>query len=117
MKTSEIMVGDWVNVRISTHNRKNIKVEDIYGDLFNATIWYGYEIQGGYDIETARPIPITEEFLKDNARKDITPDEDVPNGWVFGNSVGMIWENGYLDFGLCNPIRYVCADWKKSRTT
>lgn len=51
-------------------------------------------------------IPLTEDILKANARKDISPDEEIPDGWVFGNHIGMIWNNDYLDFGLIQ-IRYV----------
>lgn len=59
------MIGDWVSAKISQSQRQILKV-DLFkvGDPFN--IWSGYEIQGGYDIEEATPIPLIAEILEKN---------------------------------------------------
>lgn len=66
MKANELMIGDWVLAEIYEERREPRQIEDIYGELFNATIWYGYEIQGGYKITDANPIPLTAEILEKN---------------------------------------------------
>lgn len=66
MKVNELMIGDLVFAKVTSKRKVPVNVKNIYGNLFNATIWYGYEIQGGYSIKDAKPIPLTPEILEKN---------------------------------------------------
>lgn len=68
MKANELMIGDWVNYHDSwaEPNNKPIQITDIYGEMCNCTIWYGYEIQGGSKLRDCTPIRITDEILEKN---------------------------------------------------
>lgn len=111
MKTTELMIGDWV-----FYNNKIIKVDNIYDECINYTPDIPY-VQEEYFIEESdlQPIPLTKEIIKKNGFSKIGTIGDSYIHCIANDSCYYEIEINLHDNTLCvnktwlvaNNIRYV----------
>lgn len=119
MKTSELMMGDWVR-----YHSKLIKVTSLYakptkeGDFVSNEVGWSYDVSTWVDGDFIEPIPLTSEILERNGFKKY--EEDYHNEYVCEKcdetsyyEIVICWKDSY-DNGALDAFNHVQWDegWK-----